>query len=103
LTIKIDYTKIYIGDNMKKLVLFLLLIISISSLVLAGIKVVEYNDIKTGTTEDEISLIENEIKEVEEEITEKEKELNNIKESKKEELEEIDKWQKMVDQIKSYM
>ena len=103
MTIKYHYTKILSGDNMKKIVLIVLIIVAVISLTIAGLKIKDYNEIKTGTTDEEIREVEKQITEVDQDVEKKRQELEELKESKKDQIEEIEKWQEKTNQIRSYI
>ncbi len=88
---------------MKKLIALFLLVTAIISIVFAGLKIKEYNEIKTGTNEEDIKEIEDKIELVKQETLTKQKELEELKESKKEELELLNLWQEKINQIRSYL
>ena len=77
-----------------------MLLAAIASSTFAILKYKEYNDKpkeKNSTQE-----IQKEIEKVEEDIKEKEAELNKVKEDNKPILEEIDKWQKKIEDIEKH-
>ena len=92
------YTIILSGDSMKKGILIVLVLLTVVSLTLGGMKVAKYlDDKKKENHKDDIQEVIEKIKEVEAEIKEKKKE------EKKAEVKEVEKWQKNVDQIQSYL
>ena len=89
---------------MKKGILIVLVLLTVVSLTLGGMKVAKYlDDKKKENHKDDIQEVIEKIKEVEAEIKEKKEEVEKLKEEKKAEVKEVEKWQKNVDQIQSYL
>ena len=89
---------------MKKVILIVLVLLTVVSLTLGGMKVAKYlDDKKKENHKDDIQEVIEKIKEVEAEIKEKKEEVEKVKEEKKAEVKEVEKWQKNVDQIQSYL
>ena len=88
---------------MKKIIAVILLVTSIISVTFAGLKIKEYNDIKNGTSEEDIKEIDEKIEKVKQETLAKQKELEELKESKKDEIDLLKVWQEKVNQIQSYL
>ena len=86
---------------MKKIILVVLLLISVSSLAIGILKYKEYND--EPKANDNTEEVENQIKEVEVEIEKVKEKYQEIKEEKKEELEIIESWQERIKTIKDYI
>ena len=86
------------------IILAVLVIITVISVSICILKVYEYySDKNNNYTEESLKEIEEEITQVDEEINKKEKEIEEIKESKKEEVELIELWQKRVKEIQDYI
>ena len=89
---------------MKKVVLCLLVVITIASIVICGLKNKEYDkDRLTDKFDLTKENTEIKIKETEAEINQKKEQLTNIKEAKKEEVELAELWKKKVEEIKQYL
>ena len=85
---------------MKKVILFLTIIVTITAVTFAVLEVSNYyNKKKKIDNNTMIQEIEDKIKEVENTIKEKEEQENKVKEEKKDKIEELEKWQKKVKEM----
>ena len=85
---------------MKKVILLLTLIATITAVVFAVLEVTKYYDKKEKIDNNTIiQEIEEKIKEVENTIKEKEEEEKKVIEEKKDKIEELESWQKKVKEM----
>lgn len=105
LTIKMVYTKIIIGDNMKKVMFGFLCLLTIAS---GGFLIYNCNDYlqnkdKNESKVKEVEEVNDNIEAQKNKIQEYKNKYEEVKDSSKEKIEEYEKWKKMLKEIQDLL